>query len=113
LTVTITALPATATGFRIYRGKTNSGTGGPHFLIAEIGAAPLTHADENENLPDTFNSLLLDMTEQSMSFRQLSPMIRMPLAQIAPSIRWMQLLYGTPVMFAPTKNIMFKNISRT
>ena len=79
---------------------------------AERGRIALKFRELNENLPDTFNSLLLDMSDQALTFRQLSPMIRMPLAQIAPSIRWMQLLYGTPIMFAPTKQIMFKNIAR-
>jgi hypothetical protein len=27
-----------------------------------------------------------------------------------PAIRWMQLLYGTPIVFAPKKNVVFKNI---
>jgi len=109
VTVTITALPATATGFRIYRSKKDGQTV-QWWLISETVGSDLTIEDENESLPDTFKALFLDMTPQSLTFRQLSPMIRMPLAQIAPSIRWMQLLYGTPIVFAPTKNISFRNI---
>jgi hypothetical protein len=72
--------------------------------------ATTTHDDKNEWLPKTYVGLMLDMSVQSLAFKQLSPLIRMPLATLAPSIRWMQLLYGTPIVYAPRKNIVYKNI---
>lgn len=71
-----------------------------------------TWTDINEFRPNTFIGLMLDMTQQSLSFKQLSPMVKMALATIAPSIRWMQLLYGTPIVYAPKKNVIFKNIGK-
>jgi hypothetical protein len=56
---------------------------------------------------------MLDMTPQSLTFKQLSPMIKMNLAVISPSIRWMQLLYGTPIVYAPKKNVVFRNIGHS
>jgi len=37
-------------------------------------------------------------------------MIKIPLATIAASIRWMQLLYGTPIVYAPLKGRIFYNV---
>ncbi len=34
----------------------------------------------------------------------------MDLALISPAYRWMQLLYGTPLVFNPKHNVVFKNI---
>lgn len=82
--------------------------------VASTGAAVDTVIyDVNADLPGTFSSLLLDVSDQSLNYKQLSPMIRMPLATIAPSIRWMQLIYGTPVVYQPLRNVIFKNIAPT
>ena len=66
--------------------------------------------DENADIPGSFSGNLLDLSSQSLSFKQLSPLIRMPLAMLAPSIRWMQLLYGTPIVYAPRKAQIFINV---
>jgi hypothetical protein len=39
-------------------------------------------------------------------------MLRMDLAVLAPAFRWMILLYGTPILFAPKKWIRFINVGR-
>jgi len=101
----------TSTGYKIYRTKPDGTT---YYFIRRIARAGATTpvVDLNADLPDTFKGLMLDVNEQSLTFRQLSPMIRMPLAVIAPAIRWMQLLYGSPVVFAPKKNVYFKNVGK-
>jgi hypothetical protein len=50
------------------------------------------------------------MTPQILAFKQLAPMMKMDLAVIEPSIRWLQLLYGTPQMYATKKWVIVKNI---
>jgi hypothetical protein len=40
-------------------------------------------------------------------------MLKIPLATIDTSIRWMQLIYGTPVLYTPRHNVLFKNIGRS
>jgi hypothetical protein len=105
-----------ATGYKVYRTEKGGSTAyyiGYRTNRAKTGGAYInttTYTDINSWRPHTFQALMLDMTPQSLTFRQLSPMIRMPLAIVAPSIRWMQLLYGTPIVFAPKKNILFKNV---
>jgi len=74
------------------------------------GAATTTYVDLNLNLPSTSNSFMLQMNLQNLSFRQLAPMIKIPLATLAASVRWMQLLYGTPIVYSPRRNVIFINV---
>lgn len=116
------------TGYKVYRSEAGSDVtrlvsmvqgNGPlddsgQGRVASTGAAVDTVIyDVNADLPGTFTGLLLDMSEQSLNYKQLSPMIRMPLATIAPSIRWMQLIYGTPIVYQPSRNVIYKNIAPT
>jgi len=122
LTLTITDGGGTypATGYKIYRQDLDNTTAGPLFINKGLPrantngtySATTVWQDLNLYLPGTFIALVLDVRPQSLTFKQLSPMIKMPLAQIAPSIRWMQLLYGTPIVFAPKFNCLMRNIGK-
>ena len=105
-----------ATGYRVYRSKVN-GLVGTEEVIAEIPrpvfAATTDFVDLNQSLPGTSTAFLLQMDLQSLSFRQLAPMLKIPLATLAASIRWMQLLYGTPIVYAGDKNFVFLNVADT
>lgn len=85
-------------------------------LIARIpntnGASAQSLVDSNESLPFTTTAFLLQQNTESLSFKQLAPMVKIPLATISSSIRWMQLIYGVPVLYAPAKNVIFKNVGR-
>jgi len=48
----------------------------------------------------------------SMCFKQLSPLIRLPLAQISPATRWMLLMYGTPLIYNALHHVVLKNIGK-
>jgi hypothetical protein len=37
-------------------------------------------------------------------------MMKIPLATIAASIRWMQLLYLTMILYTPKKNVLYINV---
>ena len=100
------------TGYRIYRVLGASGASTATRFIAEIpvSGATDTFTDRNFDMPATASAWLVENTLDVMSFKQLAPFTKIPLATVAPSIRWMQLLYGTPVLYAPRKNVIFKNI---
>lgn len=108
-----------ATGYRIYRTEkdgtltyyTNKSV--PRAKSGGTYTSPTVYNDINEWRPRTFIGLILDMSAQSLTFKQLAPMMKMNLAIISPAIRWMQLLYGTPIVYAPKKNIVVKNIGVT
>lgn len=73
------------------------------------GASP---SDVNFLLPFTEIAYMGEMTPSVLTFRQLLPMLRMDLAVLAPAFRWMVLLYGTPILFAPLKWLRFVNVGR-
>lgn len=102
-----------ATGYRVWRSVVG-GAVGTEQLIAEVprvpGAATTAWQDLNLYLPNTSKAFMLQMNLQSLAFKQLAPMMKIPLATLAASIRWMQLLYGTLVVYAPDRNFMFTNV---
>lgn len=106
----------TAESYKIYRSNGGGTTYGwinlqiPRTKAAGIFTSPTVWTDVNEWRPFTFVGMMLDMSNQSLTFRQLAPMMKMNLAIISPAIRWMQLLYGTPIVYAPKKNVVYKNI---
>jgi len=108
------AYPATA--YRIYRTEKAGALTyytqkqEPRAKSNGLYIASTVSADLNAWRPRTFSALMLDLTPQSLTFKQLAPMLKMNLAIVSPAIRWMQLLYGTPIVFAPKKNVVLKNI---
>lgn len=86
-------------------------------LIARVpnttGPAELTVIDLNERLPGTTTGFMFQLNLENMSFKQLAPMIKVPLATVDTSIRWMQLVYGAPVLYTPRRNVIFRNIGRS
>ena len=110
-TVTITpAVGSNEVGYKIYRA--DSATGDPLFIkrIARADAATTVFKDENLDIPGTGRMLLMYDDVTNNCFKQLVPFIKIPLAIVDASIRWMQLLYGTPIYSTPRKNVLIKNI---
>lgn len=109
--------------FKVYRSKAQVGTTVPaslaeYALIAKVPATSQAAAgttvfeDANLTLPFTSTAYLGEMTPSVLTFRQLMPMMKMDLAVLSPAYRWMILLYGTPIMFAPKKWIRLTNIGQ-
>jgi len=109
---------------RIYRTEPQaSGTAHPtdvtqYSLILQVpvtsqaASATTVVNDVNFLLPFTEIAYMGEMTQSVLTFRQLLPMLRMDLAVLAPAFRWMVLLYGTPILFAPKKWLRFINVGR-
>lgn len=66
--------------------------------------------DRNAQMPGTYTAFLGEMSNQVLEFKQLTPLIKMDLAVIEPSIRWMLLLYGVLMLYAPLKWVKISNI---
>ena len=111
--------------FRVYRTRAKaaaaaSTTATDFSLIAQVPAATqaagpggvTAFADVNFLLPFTDIAYMGEMTPSVMTFRQLLPMLRMDLAVLAPAYRWMILMYGTPLLFAPRKWLRMVNVGR-
>jgi hypothetical protein len=102
-----------AKSYRIYRDNAD----GVHAFMVEVAdpgtGTDVTVVDKNDNIPGTDTAFLLDLNgEQSMSFKQLAPLMKLPLARISAAERFMILLYGMPLVYAPKRNVVFKNIGR-
>lgn len=79
--------------------------------VARTGATQVI-TDLNSDLPGTSKGFVLMQNQRSMSWAQLLPMTRIPLATIDTSLRWAQVIYGAIKMYTPPKNIVVKNIGR-
>lgn len=112
-TVTLTITPGTLTGataMRIFRSTGTAGTGAIKFIKRVPYAT--TFLDKGYDIPGTSKAYLLQVDLDVMSFKQLAPFTKIPLATIDPAIRWMQLLYGTPALYAPKRMVLIKNIGK-
>lgn len=101
-------------GYRVYRTRLADGATGTKYLVAEIASAGAStnYLDGNENLPGLGVAYVGQLDETVLTLRELSPMLKFPLATIASSIRWMQLYYNTPIVFRPRGWVIIKNIGR-
>jgi hypothetical protein len=102
-----------ATAYEVYR-SAKDGAAGTKLLMETTAwtADPTVISDDNSDLPGTSKAFLIQQNLEFFSFKQLAPFVKIPLATIDTSIRWMQLLYGTPTVYAPGKSVIFKNVGR-
>ena len=66
--------------------------------------------DKNRTIAGCDEAFLIDSGEDVWSFKQLAPLMKMDLAVLSPATRFMLLLYGTPILYAPKKMVTFRNI---
>ena len=117
-TVTIThgTLSSDAVAFALFRSKKGavSSTTEVEFLakIARSGGSTTVFVDFNHLIPGASKAFLMYMDQENLTWKQLAPLMKLDLAVISASFRWMQLLYGTPILFTPRKNIEYINIGR-
>lgn len=102
------------TAYELYRSNAGGAATAMRFCMATAnsGVALTTLTDFNAWMPGTSQGFLLQQNLEFFSFKQLAPFVRIPLATISTAIRWMQLLYGTPAVYAPGRGVVFKNIGR-
>lgn len=113
VTLTITAGAVSGndatSAYRIYRTRLEDGAPGTTwYFVDEVPVG--NFLDGNENLPGRGTAYLGQLDESVLTLRELSPMLKFPLATIASSIRWMQLYYSTPIVFRPRGWTIIKNI---
>ena len=113
-----TAGDANTVGYKIYRTEKDKTTN--YYCIARIsvaqlatginGAGPGMFRDKNYKIAGTEDAFLIDNSVDVWAFKQLAPLMKMDLAVLSPATRFMILLYGTPILYAPKKMVTFKNI---
>jgi hypothetical protein len=113
VTFTVADGSTAGTAFEIYR-TDKDGAQGTERLMTTVARSGATTAmtDLNADLPGCSTAFLIQQNLEYFSFKQLAPAVKIPLATIDTSIRWMQLLYGAPVVYAPGKSVIYKNVAR-
>lgn len=111
-----------ATGYRIYRSNADAVSVAaaifyPLFDVSEAnraagynGGAAGVIRDLNRFMPNTSQALMLQRDTEVYSYKQLAPLMKMDLALLGPAYRFMILLYGTPIVYAPKKAVRLINI---
>ncbi|VVB53231.1 Uncharacterised protein [uncultured archaeon] len=116
LTITMPVAGANAPQYMsIYR--TQPG-GAVLYRIARVGLAATggvinatqTFNDVDTIMAGTSEAYLGEMSTHVLHFKQLSPLAKMDLAIVGPAYRWMILLYGVLVVYAPKKWVKYINI---
>lgn len=125
--VDLTITPGTgtyaATGFVVYKTKVNPANDSVAFhKLFEVPASAVTNGydgsttkvrDRFRFMPSTDQAWLPEWDgDQVFAFKQLAPLMKMNLAITAPISRFMILMYGTPILYAPRKTVRFINIGR-
>lgn len=111
-----------ATSYRIYRTFTNGTDTSEFYPLFDVskndltrgydGGAPGYVRDMNRWLPDCDQAWMPQFDTEVLEFAQLAPLMKMDLAVLSPAFRFMVLLYGTPMLYAPKKMVRFVNIGR-
>lgn len=96
--------------YNVYRTEKD---GSKAYRIARVAAkqdGSLEWVDTNYIMPNTYTAFMGEMDENVIAFKKLSDLMKMDLAILAPAYRWMILLYGVPILYAPRKFMKFINI---
>lgn len=102
-----------ATGYNVYRTAISNFAAGAQILTRlpkTTVAGTGVFVDFNFYLPGTSRAFLIPQNDRFFAFRQLCPMVKVPLATIAISIRWAMLLYGTPIVYETSRCVMYTNV---
>lgn len=115
--VTVEITPAggnATTHYELYRSAPGGAVSSTKLIkkIAATGAAQVL-SDFNETLPGTSNAYLLQCDAENMAFAQLAPMMKIALGTIDANIRWMQMIYGVPLLYTPGRNVIYRNVGRS
>jgi len=77
-----------------------------------LGSGNAVVIDRNSQLPGAAKAFLLMHDTDALCWKQLGSMIKYDLAVTDTSYKWLQLLYGTPLVSAARKHVIAKNLTR-
>lgn len=96
--------------YKVYRGD----NGATPLLVTKVGrssGATSKYTDLGRWLPGTSMAFALRMDpDEGLAWKQLAPLMKLPLAQIDTKMRWAILLYGLVQVYQPLKNFVLINV---
>lgn len=113
INLTITNV-ANAKAYAVYRTDNGGAAASAKFIgyIKAAAGASTVFVDKNRKLPGRARAFLLYLDPEAMVFKQLAPLSKINLATVAASFEWLQVLYGTLIVFTPRKHFIYENIGR-
>jgi hypothetical protein len=98
--------------FNVFRTAKDDASGSAEFIgrIKPVGSGVAHDLGRNEIVPGSAKAYLLMHDMDTLSWKQLGSMIKYDLAVTDTSYKWLQLLYGTPLVSAGRKHIIAKNL---
>lgn len=112
--IVITAGTTSAIAYNVFR-STVSGSGYEYVGTVKDSTGNgggATFRDHGDFLPGLAHGYLVEQNAMNMVWKQLAPLLKLDLAVISPAYRWLQMLYGTPIVFAPLHHAIMDNIGR-
>ena len=104
-----TGTPLYANVFR----SAKDGSGSEKFIgrVKLLGSGVAVVIDRNEIVPGAGKAFLLMHDADALCWKQLGSMIKYDLAVTDTSYKWLQLMYGTPLVAAGRKHVIAKNLT--
>ncbi len=116
ITLTITCSDERALFFIVYRNEAgvSGSTAANRLYLTRVnraaGAITTTFVDDGSCLVNTYTALALNNSSGKIAFLQLLPLMGRDLPQAYMTNQKGILMFGTPVMYEPTKNLVLRNI---
>lgn len=113
VTVTITgAVPAGVKYFKLYRSVAN-GVASTAAFIGNVAVQNLASiVDAGYKKPGLGEAFLLDMSAQTMRFKQLAPLSKLNFAIVSTALEFALVLYGALFVYAPRFCCVFRNTGK-
>lgn len=112
VTVAITgSVPAGVKYFRLYRAASGAAANTSQFVgNYRYGISAIV--DAGAKRPGLGEAFLLDLSAETMKFKQLAPLAKMNLAVVTTALEFLLLMYGSLFVFAPRFNGVLRNVGK-
>lgn len=117
LQITAAGSDSTSTHYALYRSTLNGAAGTAEFIgyveADSVGGGAANVHDRGLKNPGLASAYMVQLDPGEIQWMQLAPLMKMNLAVLSPAIRFMVLLYGMPIVYAPKHHMIVRNIGRT
>jgi hypothetical protein len=112
VTIAITgSVPSSVKYFKLYR-TTNGGAATTAQFIGNYRLGISAIVDAGKKRPGLGEAFLLDLSSESMKFKQLAPLAKMNLAVVTTALEFLLLMYGALFVYAPRFQGVMKNAGK-
>lgn len=110
--LTVTNMPAGVKSIRVYMSAPGGAVGTEKFVGAFASKGNATYRLAGRKLPGLGEAFLLDLSPETMKFKQLSPLTKINFAIVTTALEFALVLYGALFVYAPRFNGVFENVGK-